>query len=278
MLGCVAWILAAGLLYGPVLLKLGRDWQTNPTYSHGFVVPLVALFLLWRQRHEWRNTPTAPSAGGLLLLLAGLGLFVAGTLGAELFITRISLIGVLAGTIAYALGWNHLRLAAVPLAFLVFMIPLPSIVFDHAALSLQLVASRLGEQVLRTADVPVLRDGNLLTLANAQLEVNEACSGIRSMVALLMMTALTGYLFEPTAWRRILLGGAAVPLALALNGVRIAVTGLATSIYGPGAAADAVHTVSGWLVFAAALLCVWGVHLMMMRTVGDRVPATLEVA
>jgi exosortase len=277
MFGCVAWVLAAGLLYGPVLLKLARDWQTNPTYSHGFVVPIIVFFLLWRQRHEFRRTPTAPATTGLLLLLLGLGVFVAGTVGAELFITRISLIGVIAGTIAYAFGWRHLRLAGVPLAFLVFMIPLPSIVFDHAALSLQLVASRLGEHLLRAADVPVLRDGNLLTLANAQLEVNEACSGVRSLVALLMMTTLTGYLFEPTAWRRIVLGLAAVPLAIGLNGVRIAATGLATSIYGPGAAADSVHTASGWLVFVAALLCVWGVHLMM-QAVRERVPPTLEVA
>ena len=277
MFGCVAWVLAAGLLYGPVLLKLARDWQANPTYSHGFVVPIIVIFLLWRLRHEFRRTAAAPAATGLLLLVASLGVFVAGTVGAELFITRISLIGVLGGTIAYVLGWRHLRLAAVPLAFLVFMIPLPSIVFDHAALSLQLVASRLGEDLLRAADVPVLRDGNLLTLANAQLEVNEACSGIRSLVALLMMTTLMGYVFEPTAWRRIVLVVAAVPLAIGLNGVRIAATGLATSIYGPGAAADTVHTTTGWLVFLTALLCVWGVHLTM-EAIRDRMPAALEVA
>jgi exosortase len=277
MFGWVAWVLAAGLLYGPVLLKLTRDWQTNPSYSHGFVVPLIVLFLLWRLRHEFHRTTSAPAVTGLLLLIVSLCLFVAGIVGAELFITRISLIGVLAGTIAYVFGWPHLRLAAVPLAFLVFMIPLPSIVFDHAALTLQLVASRLGEDLLRAADVPVLRDGNLLTLANAQLEVNEACSGIRSMVTLLMMTTLTGYLFEPTVWRRIVLSVAAVPLAIGLNGVRIAATGLATSIYGSGAVADTVHTTTGWLVFVAALLCVWGLHLMM-QAIRDRVPPMLEAA
>ena len=277
MFGWGAWFLAAGLLYGPVLLKLTRDWQTNPSYSHGFAVPIIVLFLLWRMRDDFRRTTPVPAATGLLLLILSLGVFVAGIVGAELFITRISLIGVLAGTIAYAFGWRHLRLAAVPLAFLVFMIPLPSILFDHAALSLQLVASRLGEDLLRAAEVPVLRDGNLLTLANAQLEVNEACSGIRSIVALLMMTTLTGYLFEPTAWRRIVLGVIAVPLAIALNGVRIAATGLATSIYGPGAAADTVHTTTGWLVFVTALLCVWGVHLTM-QAIRDRVPAVLEAA
>ena len=269
---------ASGYVYGPVIMKLARDWQTNPTYSHGFVVPLLSIFLLWQQRHKLRAAQVRPSAAGLLLLLASLGLLVAGTAGAELFITRISMLGVIAGTVLYAFGWQHLRIAAVPLAFLLFMIPLPSIVFDRAALALQLAASRLGEELLRGAGVAVLRDGNLLTLATVQLEVNEACSGIRSMVALLMMTTLVGYLFESRPWRAAVLVLIALPLAIGLNGVRIAVTGLATTVWGPAAADGMIHAAAGWVVFVAALVCVWGMHLAMQAL--DRAPmkARLGVA
>ena len=278
MLGACVWVLAAGLLYGPVLQKLAHDWSTDAAYSHGFVVPAIALFLVWQRREQLTRTPVSPSAAGLLILACSLGLFVVGSVGAELFVTRVSLIGVMAGTVVYAFGWRHLRLVAFPLAFLLFMIPLPSIVFGHAAVSLQVMASQLGERLIRAADVPVLRDGNLLTLANVTLEVNEACSGIRSLVALLMMTTLVGYLFQRGAWRRVVLVAASIPLAIGLNGLRIAATGIAASRFGPVATSEAVHTATGWVVFVAALACVWGAHLLMESVAGRPVEPRWEAA
>ena len=278
MLGASVWLLAAGIVYGPVLVNLARQWSTDATYSHGFVVPALALFLVWQRRDQLRRTPATPSAAGLLILASSLGLFVAGSVGAELFVTRVSLIGVLAGTVVYAFGWRHLGLVAFPLAFLVFMIPLPSIVFGHFAVSLQLIASQLGENLLRAADVPVLRDGNLLKLPTVTLEVNEACSGIRSLGALVMMTTLIGYVFQRRAWGRVVLPLAAVPLAIGLNGLRIAVTGLATLRFGPVAAGEAVHTASGWLVFVAALASLWGMHLVMQSVGRQPIAQRLEAA
>jgi exosortase len=204
-----------------------------------------------------------PSISGLLVLALGLGLYVIGSLGAELFVTRLSMIGVLAGTIVYVWGWRHFRLLAFPLLFLLFMIPLPAILYDHAAVSLQLVASRLGEFLLQTVQVPVLRDGNILTLANVKLEVSDACSGIRSLVALLAVTTLVGYLSEPAAWRRAFVAAAAVPLAIGLNGARIALTGVGATWFGPEVASGSVHEVSGWVVFVVALGCVWTLQQAM---------------
>ena len=185
---------------------------------------------------------------------------------------------VLAGTVVYAFGWRHLGLVAFPLAFLVFMIPLPSIVFGHFAVSLQLIASQLGENLLRAADVPVLRDGNLLKLATVTLEVNEACSGIRSLGALVMMTTLIGYVFQRRAWGRVVLTLAAVPIAIGLNGLRIAVTGMATLRFGPVAVSEAVHTASGWVVFVAALASLWGMHLVMQSLGRQPIGHRLEAA
>jgi exosortase len=188
---------------------------------------------------------------------------VAGSFGAELSTTRASLIGVIAGTIVFAFGWTHLRLLAFPIAFLLFAIPLPAILVDPLTQSLQLVSSRLGEQMLRAVDVPVLRDGNVLTLSTVTLQVTDACSGIRSLVSLLAMSSLIAYLFEPTAVRRAALVVLAVPLAIVLNGLRIAVTGLMTSVYGPAAARGLTHEASGWAVFLVALACTWMLHRAM---------------
>jgi exosortase len=260
MLALAIWIGSIAALYGPVVIRMARQWQDDVTYSHGWVIAPIALMLVWRQRDRLRTAPLTPSRAGLAVVIGSLFVFVAGTLAAELFLTRISLIGVLAGTVLYTCGRTHLTLVAFPLLFLVFMIPLPAIVFDRAAVSLQLVASALGERLIRAGGVAVLRDGNVLRLASITLEVDEACSGIRSLMALVSVTTLVGYLFEPIWWRRVAVAVAAVPLAVALNAARIGLTGMAALRYGPSAARGAVHEATGMVVFVVALACVCAVH------------------
>jgi len=263
VVGTVAWLAVAAVLYGPLFPKLVADWGTDAMYSHGFLVIPIAAWLVWRGRDAWRSVPARPANSGLFILLLGVATLVAGTLGAELFLTRVSLIPVVAGTIAYVYGWRRLRVVAFPLVFLIFMIPLPTIVFDRVAVSLQLAASTLGERLLQAANVPVFRDGNLLRLAGGTLDVNDACSGIRSIVALVMTTALVGHLAETGPSRRIALIAASVPLAIVLNGARVAVTGLTVTQFGMAAAEGIVHTLTGWLVFVGALACVWGLHSVL---------------
>ncbi|HEY7283979.1 MAG TPA: exosortase/archaeosortase family protein [Vicinamibacterales bacterium] len=260
MAGFAVWLSMVAVLYGSVLAKLAGDWQTDAMYSHGFLVLPIAAWLAWQQRSGWRSTPLSSANSGLWLVFLGLALLAAGTLGAELFLTRISLIPVLAGTIAYVFGWRHLRLVAFPLAFLIFMVPLPTIVFDRVAVALQLVASNLGERMLQAVNVPVLRDGNLLQLPGGTLDVNDACSGIRSIVALIMTATLAGYVAKSGTWKRLALVSAAVPLAIVLNATRVAVTGLTVTRFGMAAAEGFVHTLTGWLVFVGALASLWLVH------------------
>jgi len=260
MLALAAWTGSMVLLYGPVLYKLAAQWQSDPTYSHGWVIAPVALVLAWRQRDRLREAPRQPSLLGLAIVVASLFIFILGTLGAELFLTRISLIGVLAGTVLFAFGRSQLRPLAFPLFFLFFMVPLPTIVFDRLAVSLQLGASAIGEQMLRAGGAAVLRDGNVLRLASVTLEVNEACSGIRSLMALLSVTTLVGYVWEPTLWRRVAVAALAVPLAIALNAVRIGVTGFAALRFGPWVAHGAIHEAAGAVVFVVAIACVTALH------------------
>jgi exosortase len=263
MSGLAVWVFAVALLYGRVLMALAANWQSDASYSHGWVIAPIALALLWRQRDRFRALPLEPSKAGLLVLALSLLLYVTGTLGAELFLVRTSLIGVLAGTLLYAAGWRHLRAAAFPLMFLIFMIPLPAVVFERLAVQLQLVASTLGERMLQALDVSVVRDGNVLRLATVSLEVNEACSGIRSLITLLAVTTLMAYLFETDWPRRIAIAAGALPLAIGLNGIRIAATGLAALRFGPGVASGAVHEAAGFVVFVVAVGCVCGLHVAL---------------
>ena len=267
MIGLVACVVTGAFLYAPLLVKLVRQWGADESYSHGFLVAPIAFFLVWQQRDRLRRTPTLPSNAGLVVIGLSLAVYALGSLGAELFLTRVSLIGVIAGTVLYVFGWRHLRIVGFPLAFLIFMIPLPAVVFDRVAVSLQLVASQLGEHLLRFANVPVLRDGNVLTLAAITLEVNDACSGIRSIMALVCVATLIGRFSQSTPLRRWSIAFAAIPVAILLNGVRIAATGLAASRFGPAVASGAIHAATGWVVFVAALGVVWA----LQRAVGSQV-------
>jgi exosortase len=241
-------------LYGGALSSLVSQWASDDDYSHGFFVIPLAAFFAWERRGALARAESRPGVEGLLLVGVSLLAFMAGILGAELFLTRSSLIGVLAGTVLFVWGREHFRILLFPLAFLLFMIPLPAIIFNQIAFPLQLVASRLGETAIAAAEIPVLREGNVLQLPNITLEVVEACSGIRSLVSLLMLGVLLGYFAEPRTPGRVLIALAAIPIAIIANATRVGGTGLASHWAGPAAAEGFFHTFSGWIVFVVALV------------------------
>ena len=253
------------LLYGRVLARLAQDWLNDSDYSHGMLVAPLAAYFAWTRREEILACPTRPSVVGLIGVIAGLGLLYAGLLGAELFLTRVSLLCVVAGSVLFLSGWQMLRLLAFPIGLLLLMIPLPSIIFNQIAFPLQLLASRVGEVVLETAGVPVLREGNIIRLAHTTLEVAEACSGIRSLVSLLTMGIVYGYLIDPRGGIRTLIALSTIPVAVLTNGARVAGTGLAAHYYGAGAADGFFHTFSGWLIFGTAFLALLVVAHILIR-------------
>lgn len=264
---------AVALSFSALFFEVGRklvsDWSTDDNYSHGFLVVPVALYLAWERRGQLAAAPSRPSGLGLVVIAGSLLVLAAGTLGAELFLTRVAMVGVLVGVVLFAYGWVHLRLLAFPLAFLLLMVPLPAIVFNQVALPLQLLASQVGEAGLRAFDVPVLREGNVMLLANTTLEVAEACSGIRSLVSLLTLAIVYGYFMDSRMWVRWVLALATVPIAVLTNGVRVAGTGLAAHRYGPEAAEGFLHTFSGWLVFVSALALLFGLRELVNRVTPD---------
>jgi exosortase len=255
-------IVAAAVLvvYGSVILSLVHQWASDENYSHGFLIVPFAVYFAWRDRDALAALPVRPSATGLVVALVSLLLLIAGQLGAELFLMRVSLIGVTAGAVLFLYGRAHLRRLAFPLALLVLMVPLPAVLFNQIAFPLQLLASRAGEAVLSGAGVPVLREGNVLVLPSISLEVAEACSGIRSLVSLLSLAVLLGKFAEPRRGARLALVLLAVPIAIAANAARVAGTGLAAEWIGPRAAQGFFHEFSGWVMFVIACALLLGAH------------------
>jgi exosortase len=268
------FLLLAGsvwLLYGAVIRHLVHDWIRDENYSHGFLIVPLALYFVWERRNRLTSLPMEPSNLGLVIVLGSLGVLLAGVLGAELFLTRVSLIGLTAGSIVFLLGWRALRVLAFPVALLLLMIPIPALIFNQIAFPLQLLASQVGETTLRTLGVPVLREGNVIVLANTSLEVAEACSGIRSLISLLTLGIVYGYFSDPRGGVRAAIALSTIPIAIASNGARVAGTGIAAHYIGPEAAEGFFHTFSGWLMFVAAFLMLFVVVRLIVRLAPRRI-------
>jgi exosortase len=250
VVGAVVWV------YWPVLVRLVDAWSTDDNYSHGFLIVPVAAYFAWERRARFEAAVRKPSWMGLVVFLGSLLVLLAGLLGSELFLTRISIIGSIAGLVLFLFGWEHLRIMAFPIGFMLLMVPLPAIIFNQVAFPLQLLASRAGEWAISAAGIPVLREGNVLILARTTLEVAEACSGIRSLVSLITLGIVYGYFMDTRTWVRLLIVVSTIPVAIFANAARVAGTGIASHWIGKEAAEGFLHESAGIIVFAFAFVMI----------------------
>lgn len=258
-------LIAAGILlaYWSVIAGLVQTWSTDDNYSHGFFIVPIAAYFAWQQRERFLAAPQRPSAAGLVVVAVSLLLLVAGTLGAEFFISRLSLLGTIAGALLFMAGWPRLRVLILPLAFLLLMIPLPALIFNQIAFPLQLAASHVGESAITSLDIPIVREGNVLILARATLEVAEACSGIRSLVSLFTLGIVFGYFADSRPWVRAVIALSAIPVAIAANGLRVASAGIAAHNFGRAGVEGLFHEFSGMVLFAVAFLMMFALQRML---------------
>ena len=266
----VALAALAFWVYAPTLRHLAGQWYHDDNFSHGFFVPLFAAFVVWQERYRLAGAAPRPSFTGAFVLLAGLAVLIVGRLGAELFLERSSMLPVLAGVVILFMGWQFFRMVLFPWAFLILMIPIPAIVLNQVTFPLQLLASQVAATVLPLLGVPVLRLGNVMHLPAMDLAVAEACSGIRSLMSLLTLSIIYGYLMEKRLWVRWLLAIAAVPITIAANDVRIIGTGLLVQYWSPDAAEGFFHASWGLLTYIVSLLMLYALHAAIRYAFPDR--------
>ncbi|HZP16440.1 MAG TPA: exosortase A [Terriglobales bacterium] len=259
-----------GWLYAPVLARLVQQWWFDSNFSHGFFVPIFSLVVIWNKRFELASIPRTPNTWGVALILAALSTLVLGIFGAELFLSRISLLLLIAGLIVFFGGTRLVRALMFPLVFLVLMVPIPAIIFSQITFPLQILASRLSAWILPVLGVPVLREGNVINLPAMPLEVAEACSGIRSLLSLITLAIIYGYFLEKRISTRVALAIASIPIAVVANGLRIVGTGLLVQYWDPDKAEGFFHAFSGWLVFVVSLLMLYFVHRCLEFLERDR--------
>lgn len=236
------------------------DWVHLPDFSHGFFIPLISLYFIWERRDKLERLPVSPANSGILVILLSLCLLLVGNLASESFTMRFSFLFVLSGIVLFLLGWPHFKTLLFPIAFLIFMIPIPSIFLQKITFPMQLFASNVAEFSLKMLGVPVLREGNIIHLASTTLEVAEACSGIRSLISLLALGTVFAYFSKKRFWVRALLILSCFPIAILVNALRVSATGVLANYYGTSVAEGFFHGFSGYILFliAFALLLLLG--------------------
>jgi exosortase len=255
-------------LYLPILARLFLQWWRDPNFSHGFFVPLFSAYVIWIKREHLRRLVPQPSWYGIPVVAVGLAVLVLGNLGAELFLSRFSLVIVLAGLVISSMGWAYQRELLFPWLFLVLMIPIPAIIFSHVTFPLQTLAANLAALILRGLGLPVQVEGHIIIIPVMSLDVAEACSGIRSLLSLITLSIIYGYLLEKSITVRVTLALAAVPIAVIANSLRIVGTGLVAQYWSTDKAEGFFHTVSGWLIFVVSLILLFLLHSIFRRSGG----------
>jgi exosortase len=261
----LAWF--SGLLIAsflPVFYQMGVEWIELEEMGHGFFVPLLAGWIVWKDRLQLMKIPVKPNPWGMVLVIWGGCQLIAGTLGAEYFIARTAFLVSMAGVILYLGGWELLKALTFPLCLLLFMIRIPAIMYNQITFPLQLFASSVAESSLWTLGIPALREGNVLELPNQRLQVVEACSGIRSLLSLSFLSLVYAYFFDDKKWMRWALLIATIPIAVAANAFRVTLTGLLGE-YKRELAEGFFHTAEGWIVFLIALGALASVHQLIDR-------------
>ena len=248
--------------YAPILYRMANQWATDENMGHGFFVPIVSGVIVWQRRKELAETPLETNWWGLaLVIFAGL-MSVVATLGVELFTARLSFVIALVGTVLFLCGTKWIKMLSFPLALLLFMIPIPAIIYSSLTLRLQMLASELGEILITAMGIPVLREGNTLKLPSQTLDIVDACSGIRSLLSLLFLSLVYTYFTDKKVWMRWALLLATIPIAIGANGIRVAITGFLSEI-NTQYASGIYHETEGYIVFVVALAALIFTHRLI---------------
>lgn len=253
------------ILYHHTIANLISDWATDPNFSHGFLVPFVALYMVWFKKNEIALIPSAPASTGLFVILLGMLIHIAGNVGAELFLMRLSMVVTISGIIIYGFGYKVFKSVLIPVAYLIIMIPIPAILWNKIAFPLQLFSASLSSEFIQLIGIPVFREGNILHLANTSLEVVDACSGLRSLTSLLALTGAFAFLAPLSTFKKWVLFFSAVPIAVAVNVIRLTITGAMAAWIGPETSQGFLHDMSGLIIFGAALILVYIVFTIEMK-------------
>lgn len=273
-----ATLLLAGItvfivvMYWDGLGYLVQQWLAKEEYSHGFLIPFVALYLLWQNKAALERLECRGSWWGVAVVMMALALFLLGELSTLYILIQYSLLVLIAGLVLTFAGAPGLRVTWVPLVVLLLMIPLPNFLYQGLSSELQLISSELGVMLIRAMGVSVFLEGNVIDLGAMKLEVAEACNGLRYLFPLLTVSFILAYIYRGPLWARLLVFASALPITVLMNSFRIGVIGILVERWGPAMAEGFLHDFEGWVVFVASVALLLAEIWLLARLSGIRAP------
>lgn len=270
----VLMVLAFGallLLFQHTFSYLYWQWHQDE-YSHGFLVPVISAFLLWQRRDRLAQTQFHASWTGVAVAAVGVAIYFLGGLASITTVDAYALVIVLLGSTLAVMGWPAFRIALVPLALLFLMNPIPNFFYYNLSSSLQLYSSQLGVAFMRLWGVSVFLEGNVIDLGSYQLQVAEACSGLRYLLPLMTLGVIVAYLFKGRTWIRWALFLSTVPITVIMNSLRVGVIGILVDRFGISQAEGFLHWFEGWMIFVLCFLGLLGEAWVLLWLSGDRRP------
>jgi exosortase len=274
MLKAIGWrgglILAAlallvGWAFWPSLAELNEIWDSDPQYSHGYLVPIFAVVLLWLRRDHCDLANLRPSLWGLGIVAFGCGLRLLGGHYFNFWLERFSLLPVIAGLVVTLGGMAAFRWSWPSLAFLIFMLPLPSQLDSQLSQPLQRVGTLASSYLLELLGYPAVAVGNVISMREGDINVVEACSGLRMLVTFFAAAAAVAIVSRQPLVIRILLFLSAAPIAVLVNVLRLTMTGILYESVSSEAAHKLGHDLAGWFMIPMALFFLWLTNLYLCR-------------
>ena len=263
------YVVLIAVMYKTALKQMILNGWAREDYSHCYFIPLVVLYLLWEKCETLSAIPASPSWKGLMPLIFGLFLYFVGELGGEFFTLYISLWFVIMGLLWLHLGVKKIREMSFALFMMLTMFPFPNFINNKILLNLKIISSQLGVAFLQLYGMSAYREGNIIDLGFTQLQVVDACSGLRYVIPLVVLSLLLAYWFKGAFWKKAVLVLTSLPLAIVVNSFRIAATGVLYSIFGAAAAEGFFHGFSGWLIFMFTLPVLL-LEMWVLRKIGGR--------
>lgn len=265
---------AIAFTYRETIPALYQQWMNNEDFSHGLLILPISLYLVWKKRSELFKISIQTDWRALALMVFAIMIYIVGELGAELFTTRVSMLVFAIGSVWLLFGPEVLKILRFPLLFLFLMLPLPGFIYRNMTFPLQIISSKLSVDLLHLFGVMAYREGNVIDMGFTQLQVVEACNGLRFIMPLFTVGVLFAFTERKVLWKRLVLIAATIPLAIGANVVRIAGTGVVSLFWGAKAAEGFFHSFSGWAVFMICFGLFTGIYYLLNRIPGKAKPVS----
>jgi exosortase D (VPLPA-CTERM-specific) len=250
--GAIYAVLLGGMYYATYSWLILHDWPRED-YNYCYLIPFVLVYLIWEKKNQWLKESSIRSWGGLLVLLPGVLLLLFGELAGEIFSSYISSWLLIIGLLWLHAGWKKIKIMAFPLFVSLFLFPLPNFINTKLTFNLKLISSEIGVKIIHLLGMSAYREGNIIDLGFTQLQVVDACSGLRYLIPLFLMGVLVAYFYRAAFWKRLIIVISTIPLSIITNSLRIALTAILYPFMGPAAAEGFFHDFSGWAIFMVSL-------------------------